>query len=346
MRIHNKLLVGGVGVLLLAYIAFDVALPFTDKEYSSAQEDRAAISNAWLPAVGKTQNAHAETTVGSSSKGSQPREKFTEEAFEDELTQYLADSANPNEMLALMLMRIPSNSEEVARLRELIHQTSEKALALYLLAQSSVEGAPVITPQELEMLKSLAPDNAVVDDVLAEHAYGSGDASQALEHFQNAANATSNNAYQVKYLEMIGDVYLDRHGYLTGNEFREILGISAAQTVPGLSFVHKACYENALDATWQSACAKRADVLFRQGETLVDRAVGARLALDFGDTDAARYSEYIQRGQSELVALSEALNEKITVSGGIINRELWQEYIALYEQEGQLAALRFLVKRL
>ncbi|UTF60451.1 hypothetical protein [Gilvimarinus sp. DA14] len=346
MRFNTKLLIGAVVFLLLVFVSFKVVLKSTNQEYPAKWQNTVVNPVARTPAADPSKSEKTETASGLSSEASQARGYHGGETFEDWLVQYLANSARPNEMLALMLMRIPDSSEEVARLRELINQTSEKALALCLLAQSSVEDAPVITSQELEMLKSLAPDNAVVDDILAEHAYRSGDFSQALEHFQNAGNAPSNNAYQAKYIEMIGDVYLDRYGYLTGDEFTDILGVSAAQTVPGLRFVHQVCYANALDAAWHSACAKRADVLFRQGETLVERAVGAGLALDFDDTNAARYSEQIQRDQLEFMELSEALNEKITVSGGMINRELWQEYIALYEQERQLAALRFLVKRL
>lgn len=345
MRLSHKLLLGAAVVLPLLYGVYEVVLTPAGENLSiQASENIDLDATNERKRVKNSSSAAKPATVESKLSRQTPRHDTPVQ--KDELIQYLQDSANPDEVLLLLAMTGRGSVNDEARLRELLNYTSEKAMALFFLAQFRVKGEQVASIADLEALKSLDPDNAVVDDFLAEHAYRAGDTEKALEHFQNAGQATQNNAYQAKYLDLIGDVYLRRNGYLTVTEYVDIVGFRAAQPVPNVGFASEVCRDNADNNDWQSACAARGTVMFNHGETLFDRAVGAQLVARYAQGKTGRYRDNIKQDEATLMALSEQLESKFTTSGTMIDRAVWQEYIAIYEQEGELAALQYLVNAL
>lgn len=256
---------------------------------------------------------------------------------------HLEASANPQDILLLLALRGSGNSDNLARLRSLLNHTSERAMVLYLIAQFKVDGEYAATVQELKALKAAAPDNAVVDDLLAQRAYDNGDTEQALYHLQQGGGATASNSYQIKYLDLIGKVYLDRNGYLTAEDFADIVGLSAAYTVPNLFFLTQACRENANQTAWVKACGARAGTLFDYGETALDRAVGARLAIEYLPGEVAIYNDYSEQRQAALITLEAELEEKLTTSGTMIAPQAWRNYLTIYAEQGEVAAMRYLV---
>ncbi|MCP8898138.1 hypothetical protein [Gilvimarinus xylanilyticus] len=345
MRLSHKLLLGGAVIILLLYGVYEVVLTPADQNFSTSTPANVEVETSSERKRVKASSSAPEPATEQSRAHRQSRGHDIA-VEKDELIQYLQDSANPDEELLLLAMTGQGSANDEARLRDLVHYTSEKAMAMFLLAQFRVDGERVATTEDLEGLKTLAPDNAVVDDLLAEHAYREGNTAKALEHFQNAGQATQNNAYQAKYLDLIGDVYLRRNGYLTVTEYVDIVGFRAAQPVPNLGFVGEVCRENVDNNAWQSACSARGNVMFNHGETLLDRAVGARLVTSYGQGKTDRYRDNIKQNETTLSALSEQLESKITTSGTMIDRAVWQEYISIYEREGELAALQYLVNAL
>ena len=261
----------------------------------------------------------------------------------DELTAFLEPSADPRDILLLLAMRDSGDKDDLARLRELLHDTSERAMVLYLIAKFKVEGKYVATEQELAALKAAAPQNAVVDDLLSQRAYQQGDITQALYHLQQGAKRNVNSSYQLEYLTLTGGAYLRRNGYLTIADFTAITGIAAAYPASNLGFVTRSCAKYASDANWANACAQRGQGMFEYGETTLDRAVGARLALAYMEGDTGPYQNYSDGVQEALIALGSELDRRMADSAGVIDGSAWNRYLQLYAEHGEIIALRYLV---
>ncbi|MDO3387498.1 hypothetical protein QWI17_16770 [Gilvimarinus sp. SDUM040013] len=265
---------------------------------------------------------------------------------EDGLIVYLEPSADPRDVLLLLVIRGHRNENYLSSLRELLAYTSERALVLYLIARLRVDGAYVATEAELLELQAIDPDNAEVDVLLAHRAYENGDTELALQHIQNAAGASGSKAYQAKYLAMLGDAYLRRNGYLTDKDFVSIIGYGAAYAMPNLSSFDRMCRENSEHPDWRAACGGRGEVLFEFGETVLERVIGAKFATDYLPGDIQHYADYREEIQETLVSLGTELEEIVTNSDLFIDRQTWEIYVEIYETEGEIPALRYLIDAL
>ncbi|MDO3382023.1 hypothetical protein [Gilvimarinus algae] len=268
------------------------------------------------------------------------------------LIAYLEPSADPEDQLLLLAIRGPSGAS-VRQLRELLAYTSRRAMVLYLIAQAEQDGQPLATEQELAALKVADPNNALVDDLLAERAYRKGNAEQALHHLQNAADAPANRSYLVETLEMLGSALLRRNGYLTAGDFAEIMGYASAYPISHLHEISQLCRDNSGARDWRQTCAARGKALVSHGETLLDTAVGAELAATYAEgwgsgeqgseSQVAPWTQYSQQAQSTLLNLGQQLEEKMSRSGVVLNSQDWQGYIEVYKEQGEVAALAYLV---
>jgi len=321
-----------VALMLLAYRGWiNLQTPGSDHA-SSRASTQAVSSDAISPVVAATQG-----------RTSSEVEKSRPDETVDKLINFLEPSAEPRDILLLLAIRGGGDKDDLDRLRRLLSTTSERAMVLYLIAKFQIDGKYVATGEELAALKDAAPNNAVVDDLLAQRAYATGDNEQALYHLQQGAKAGVSRSYQLKHLGLTGAAYLQRNGYLTVEDFIAIKGWSAAYPVPNLSFIYRVCQENATNEAWVAACGGRGQVLFDGGETTSDRAVGARLATTYLDEDLQRYRDYSTGVQEALTMLAAELDKRMVNSAGVIDQQAWRRYMEIYAEHDEIMALRYLI---
>ncbi|TVZ37440.1 hypothetical protein P886_1781 [Alteromonadaceae bacterium 2753L.S.0a.02] len=260
----------------------------------------------------------------------------------------IASSDNPVDQIVNAVLE-----QDSARQEELLYNAllldPYNTLLNYTVLEHCLENSSstLCGPEYLDMLQQVDGDNAVIQDFKALDAYRNGDYQTALRELAQANNARLTDMYRWQRLNMIADS-LTRQGMPKDGEFfAEVLKDSRMHGGPRMAAMYQMCQDQRSDPNWQGTCLGRGLTMSRNAASAVSQDFGYGLAMSIVDDPNKLHNEIAlehQQRRNTYSGLQREMERVIADPQWRISDQQWQQFIEIYSQQGEQAALSYLLQ--
>ncbi len=287
------------------------------------------------------------------SKAAQPIEEslsqLSDKVYPTELTDAIRGSDDYGDLLLRALLRFPTidvGEQEDLLLRAYSSQP-EHLLLNYHMLEFCVENSNS-TVCSLPFVETLLRSNGDSQDLLiavAGYLYAAGDVEAAYRLIVKAGT-TDNAEIYLRHLEAF-DESRRRHGIPRNlATLAEIIGLAAGVGLPYYSRLLEICGEQSDSGSqkWRRACSSLSENLATNGKTILDQRIGVEIRPRYSDLPERELAAIKQRADDKFDAFIESQAEfgsHVEESGkmqALIPDNIWQRYLDVYREEGEIAA--------
>lgn len=259
----------------------------------------------------------------------------------------LRGSDNPTDMLLLALQEGDVLQREALLGQALALDPYNPLLNYAVLEHCTAEMTSALCgPEYLDVLAALDANNGVVADFSAINAYRNGDFSGALASLNHASDAEFSDSFRWQHMSLLGDALIRQGRPIDAGLVTTAMSESLASSGARLGALFQMCQDQRTDSVWQDACAQRGLALSQSGKSWTSQDFGYGMAMSVVDHPDQLHQQLAELRVPQMQAnqaLSRELERQFDRKDWQLSQRQWHRFIDTYAQEGEQAALRFLV---